>query len=351
MAIYLNGFRVELSAPSFTARVLEVPDSGDMKRLRALHDKEWFLFWRDGKGYALPRVLAPSTPLGEERKLETANHDHLHLITARLNDVLPEKFPSYKAFRRRPYSFLGQKDEIVTLITETWSSLSPLVKEFKIRPRFELDPRLVEIHKDETAISLVMKVAFHWNILSPLDQLRDAGLDLAGLHVVHRNPGQGARRLVGTIQAVSGDSVLLSEAFEDLKSIPVNQVWLEGSRASFARCLRKLLGSRYDEFETQRAVQECKFLLGPALDSLLQKMEDVLKKASPLILSEELQCSVAGRLEVSNEDDYHAVTVSPPVEYCFDAAKAKRHETPWRAWSSTAHLVATPFQNALLGSL
>jgi hypothetical protein len=329
MAIFLNGYQVELSSPTFTASVLDVPDPAEMRRFRAAHDKDWFLYWRDGKAYALPRVAAPSTCIGEERQLETTNHDHLHILTARLNDVLPAKFPWYEAFRKRPYSFLGQKDEIVALVTRTWNGLSPLVKEFEIRPRFELDPRLVEIHKDETVIGLFMKVAFHWSILAPVNQLRDAGLDLAGLHVVHRNPGQCERRLVGTIAEVGGNEVLLSEAYEDLRSIPVQQVWLEGSRASFARCLRHLLGSRYEEFEAQWAVQEGNFLLGPALDSLLRKMEDLLRKASPIVLTEDLEARVTGRLEVTNREDYQAVTVSPPVEYCFDAAKAKRHEIPW----------------------
>lgn len=228
MAIFLNGFRVKLSSPTFTASVIDVPDPSEMKRLRATHDKEWFLHWREGKAYAMPRVPAPSASVGAEQKLETANHDHLHLLTARINDVLPAKFPSYKAFRRRPFSFLGQKDEIVGLVTATWNGLSPLVKEFKIRPRFELDPRLVEIHKDDTEIGLFMKVAFNWNILAPVNQLRDAGLDLAGLHVVRRNPSQGERRLVGTIAEVRGNDVLLSEAYDDLRSIPVQQVWLEG---------------------------------------------------------------------------------------------------------------------------
>lgn len=70
-------------------------------------------------------------------------------------------------------------------------------------------------------------------------------------------------------------------------------------------------------------------LLGHALDSLLQKMEDLLRKASPIVLTSDLQANVTGRLGLTNREDYQAVTVCPPVEYCFDAAKPKRHEIPW----------------------
>jgi hypothetical protein len=61
MTISLNGFRVELSSPQLTARVLNVPFPHDMKRLRNAHGKEWFFHWRGGKAYALPRLLSPAT--------------------------------------------------------------------------------------------------------------------------------------------------------------------------------------------------------------------------------------------------------------------------------------------------
>ncbi len=329
MVTSLNGFRVEVSAPMFTARVLEVSDPGQMKQLRAEHRAEWFFHWRAGKAYALPRVPSPARLVGDEQPLECANHDHLHILTSRLNDVLPDRFPSYEAFRRRPFAFLGRKDEIVGAVTANWSGLSPLVSLFKIRPRFELDPRLVELRNGETFIALFMNVGMHWNVLAPLDELQQAGIDLAGLHVVRRDPAPEQRRLVGKIASVSHDTVHLSEAYDDLKSIPVNRVWLEGSRGSFSRCLRKLLGGRFAEFENRRYVKEGEFLLGPSVDRLLSKMGDILHQASPVLLAPDFTCTIGQRLELHNEADYTSLIASRPVEYCFDAAKSKRSILPW----------------------
>jgi hypothetical protein len=300
-----------------------------MKRLRAAHCKEWFLHWRGGKAYALPRLSSPATVVGEERQLECANHDHLHILTSRLNDVLPEKFPSYEAFRRRPFAFLGRKDEIVGAVSGKWSGLSPLVSLFKIRPRFELDPRLVELRNGETFIALFMSVGMTWNVIAPLTELQQAGIDLAGLHVVRRNPTPEERRLVGKIASVSDETVFLAEAYNNLESIPVNQVWLEGSRTSFSRCLRKLLGSRFGDFENQRYVKEGEFLLGPSLDRLLSRMGDMLRQASPVTLAPDLTCTIGERLELTNDDEYKSLIASNPVEYCFDAAKSKRSSLPW----------------------
>ena len=99
-----------------------------------------------------------------------------------------------------------------------------------------------------------------------------------------------------------------------LKSIQTNQVYLEGSKASFARCLKTLLGRRYDEFESQRWIHEGKFLLGPSLDRLLGEMEKVLRKVSPIELAPGFTCELAGRIEVNNTAEYQAVTACDPVE-------------------------------------
>jgi hypothetical protein len=330
MAIILNGFRVELSSPTATVWIRNVAQPAQMKRLREDFGKDWFLSWHEGRAFAFPRVPSPSSQPGEPHVVDCSDHSFLHVLAARINDVLPHKFPQYRAFRRRPFSFLGQKDEIVQAVARSWPNVPSLLTDFRISPRFELDPRLVEIRRDETAIGLFMKVDMHWQILASVDRLQDAGIDVTGLFVVRRNPAPDERRLIGAIGQVQGEEVILSEAFDDLRTVAVNQVWLEGSRASFARCLRALLGNRYEEFETARIAEEGEFLLGPALECLLGKMDDTLRKASPLDLAPDLNCTFAGRLEITNTTDYQSVIACEPVEYCFDAAMTKRHMIPWQ---------------------
>ena len=55
--------------------------------------------------------------VGEETQLVCADHTYLHVLTARINDCLPSCFPQYEAFRRKPFAFLGRKDEFVSKIT------------------------------------------------------------------------------------------------------------------------------------------------------------------------------------------------------------------------------------------
>src|SRR5215213_3944053 len=138
-SIFLNGFKVELSAPAVRAYVQDVMESRELKELRERLKDSWFLYWRDGTVYALPRVADPKPTFGQPQDLQC--NDHLWFIAARIADVLPERFPKYAAFRRRPFTFLGHKDEIVELIAENVRGLHPLTNQFKIRPKFKLDAK------------------------------------------------------------------------------------------------------------------------------------------------------------------------------------------------------------------
>jgi hypothetical protein len=91
-----------------------------------------------------------------------------------------------------------------------------------------------------------------------LSALEAAGADLGSLYVVRRNPQPGERRLVGQIKNVTGSTVNLSAAYDDRTTIGAQEVYLEGSKTSFARCLKALLSREYDIFEQTRQREEAK---------------------------------------------------------------------------------------------
>ena len=329
MAVSLNGFLVSFPSKTFTIYEQDLPDPKELKPLREKMAHEWFLHWRAGKVYGIPRIDQPQVVLNRKVTLPVNDHNSLHILTDRLNDLLPTIFPMYSVFRSRPFAFLAQKDELVEKITSGWSDLPSLVSNFKIRPKFELEPKIIEVTDGEVAVALFMVIHTRWEILAPLDELIAAGLDLNGLHVIRRDPAPGERRLVGKIASVAGSFVRLSESFDNIDSVPVDQVWLEGRRDSFQRCLGSLLGGRFKDFENRRVIEEASFLSGPDVDRLLAKMEGFLKKGSPLKLTEDLECTVTGRVQINNKSGHQSLVAFRPVEYCFDTAKAKRHAHPW----------------------
>jgi hypothetical protein len=82
------------------------PDNSGLKELRKQH-QDWILSWREGTLYAVPRVASPRTSIGSEAVIAVA--DHLPLIARLIEEVLPERFPQYDAFWRRPFVLLVRR--------------------------------------------------------------------------------------------------------------------------------------------------------------------------------------------------------------------------------------------------
>jgi hypothetical protein len=95
--LLLNGFEVELSSHAFTAQVRNMKTAKALRRLREEHEGSWFLYWRGGEVYGVPKVPEPAQDFGEP--VELTFEDNPQLVAARIADVPPEKFPKYRALR------------------------------------------------------------------------------------------------------------------------------------------------------------------------------------------------------------------------------------------------------------
>lgn len=166
--IELNGFRLDFSAATFTAYRKPMSDGDQLRTLREQLADAWFLYWDSGTVSGIPRA-EDARPFGEPMELST--DQHLKLLAARIVDVLPYRFPEYQAFRRRPFSFLARKDELVSGVRPQLSAPPILLDCFEIRPEFELDARLMELQDGDAFVGLFMQVHMRWEILAPLDAL------------------------------------------------------------------------------------------------------------------------------------------------------------------------------------
>ena len=332
MPILFNGFKVQLSSSTFQAYIKDMPDNRDFKALQQKYEDSLFLYWSRGKLYGIPKKILNTKPSIELFELNC--EEHLKLLNARIANILPEIFPEYSPSRRRPFTFLAQKYELISAISKKLYSVPSLLKAFTITPRFSIESKTVELRLGEVNIGLFLKVGTCWEIRSLLSLLQEAGIDLEGLYVVRRHPEVGQRRLVGKISSFSNGTVYLSESFDEINSISENQVWLEGSKKSFTRCLKTLLGNQYGKFETERDVAEGNLLTGPALEEALTTLGNYLHQKSPLQITPDLQGYIGDRIKAINDSDYQTVISASPVEYCFDAARTKRDEYSFRGISN-----------------
>lgn len=329
MSTVLNGFEIKFSSETFGAFVSELSTPDDLKALRVREAGEWYFHWREGVLYAIPEVASPQRTYGKPTTLTISDHHHLGLLAARINNRLPTKFPNYEALRTRPFEFLGKRDELVAQAAAGLRSTHPLVPRFKIRPRFELDARLYELRDGDTRAGLFVAVSTKWDIVASLSELQAAGIELRGLHAVRRTPAVDERRLVGRIDKLQGERVHFSESFDSIQHLHEDDVWLEGSRASFKRCLGTLLRHDYEAFDKRRADAEGELLGGPGIEQLCEKMGEVLSKNSPIEIGPGMECRVLGRITARNDGNYKTVADIGQGEYCFDPAKKKRAKYAW----------------------
>ncbi|MBD1919760.1 stem cell self-renewal protein Piwi domain-containing protein [Microcoleus sp. FACHB-831] len=329
MSIFLNGFKVDLSAQSLKAHVQAIPNNQEVEPLRQALGDEWFLHWRQGKLYGIPRVITPQKPFGQPEDLNCNEHEHLQLLTSRISDLLPGIFSSYDPLKRRPFTFLAQRKELISAVISTIKNLPDIISSFKIFPKYILEPKIVELQDDKSGIGLFLRLKTNWQIQTSLSTLQNEGVDLQDLYVVRRCPAPRQRRLVGRVDRLSQQIVYLSESFDRVDSIAEEEVWLEGSKASFSRCLKAILGEQYEDFEAARTDQESQLLIGPALDTTLTEMQTFLVKKFPLQIAPDLQGMIGDRIEAINTNEYQSVVTASRIEYCFDAARTKRSPYAW----------------------
>jgi hypothetical protein len=271
MSIFLNGFRIELSAQTFTAYSKVMPDNKNLRSIKDNYQNEWFLYWHEGLLYGIPRTPNPQIIIGEP--IELFCNQHFKLLVARINDLLPQILNEYPAFQINPFKFLAQKQELVSQIIPKLNlgvlSQTEILKNFKIIPKYTLEPRLIELRPQEVFIGLFLRLGTTWQITASLSELQQKGINLNGLYVVHSQFKKGERRLVGKIGSLTNKTLHLSQAYNELTEIAEDSVLLEGSKASFAHCLKVLLGNKYNDFERLREIEQGELLIGKGQDVAL----------------------------------------------------------------------------------
>ena len=117
---------------------------------------------------------------------------------------------------------------------------------------------------------------------------------------MRRHLERGERRLVGRIDRLENGMVHLSEHYADADIVAASDVTLEGSKTSFARCLKAILGAGYEEFEQERDDHMAQLLNGPAIASMIDRMGKFLRERSPIRLAPDLDAIVGERFDLSN---------------------------------------------------
>jgi hypothetical protein len=306
--LLLNGFHVELPAEiDIIVRPMGNPDEvrGERERLAGY----WFVHWLGGRLYCLRLKAGGPNIGGRPACLKMAEHPWL--LRARLDDMIPTLFERYSAIRRRPFSFLSKREEVVAAAAERAHVRHPLLSGFRILPRFTLTAKVIEPRDGETRVGLFVTLAMRYEINGELTALQGAGVDLAGLYVVRRDVQPGQRRLIGRIDKLADGIVHLSEAADDRTTMTAADVQLEGTPENFSRCLKTLLGNRYVGLRDAIDNVEASFRLGPDLNAVVDRMGGFLRRRSPITLAQGVEARIGNRLAIENNDGTTSVYTVP----------------------------------------
>ncbi|MGZ5120496.1 MAG: hypothetical protein ACXWIH_30065, partial [Burkholderiales bacterium] len=325
----LNAFGLEYSSNRFTAYRREVPDPADLKCLREEFGADWFVHWRNGVAWGIPRAHQPDAMFGTRTHVTTADYEGLSLLSARTGDQLPTFLPQYPALHtsKKGFRFVARKHELVSQAVCQWRHVPELLTAFQVRPRFSCESRLIELENGQLRIVLVVGISMHWDIQATIPTLLDAGIDMCGLYAVRRIKLPQQRNLLGRIRTANATTVCFDEAFADLESLSTEEVSLEPSKMSFARCLKHLLGKDYDLFRSSLEREEATFLGGPGYDQCLQGLTPALTKHAAIYIADGISVKVGERVELR--------TLEKPreVAYCYDPGRTKQHSMAWSGLS------------------
>ena len=174
-----NGFAVEL--PEYVEVLIrDLSDPKNVKAERERLDGYWFVHWVGGKLYHLRLKGGGPNVDGDVKTLKV--NDHAWLLRARLDDTIGSALSKYTPLQQRPFTFLAQKSELIKKAAEAAEINHPLLKHFRVTPKFVLNSKTYEPVDGVSAVGLFVTVGMCYDIDAPLSELKAAGVDLCGMY-------------------------------------------------------------------------------------------------------------------------------------------------------------------------
>ncbi|MGH3995541.1 MAG: hypothetical protein ACRDSN_24125, partial [Pseudonocardiaceae bacterium] len=134
-----------------------MPETGTLRELRAEY-ADWTLYRRGDEVLGLPSGDQPHDAFGEQVELRC--EDQLGFLSFLINDALPRHIQRYHPYRRRPYTILGRRQELVGAALRA-AKVEPtsLLRGFEIRPKYVLEARLVELRDDHPFLGVFVDIS------------------------------------------------------------------------------------------------------------------------------------------------------------------------------------------------
>lgn len=240
--LYLNVAPLDFDDASVTVGSQPFQSKDQLRQLRLEHGKT-HVFRREADEILSLSLSNGIEPLGSShRTIRLSENLKLCAVLAReaiLNHLHEISRPVYTY---HPIRFLatGEKHNLV-------AASAPFGHEtpdwLAVRPLYLADIRIFEFDARTPVLGVAIDVRTRRLVEATCDRLRDLGLALEGAYVGKRLPHDDERlesmfRLLGRVERVSEDSLLLGDTRDDTSSVNASEVFIEARWDTFYECLR-----------------------------------------------------------------------------------------------------------------
>ena len=136
-----NVLPVEFGMGEFAVWARDIAEDEDLGSLRRSHASKWSVQWERGKVFFLPLGEDLRDPPGTTRiNLEVSGN--LRLLARLTTESLVRRFPDYEPLRRKPFTFLGRRQQLLRDAGEALGIDNAFLADFRIWPKYSLDARV-----------------------------------------------------------------------------------------------------------------------------------------------------------------------------------------------------------------
>ena len=164
-----NGFQVVLPA-TVEAIVRDFPNPAEVKSERERLAGFWFVHWVGGKLYHLRLKAGGPNVDGLQQTITTSTHPWL--LRSRLEDVIGSSVSKYVPIRKRPFTFLAQKTELIKKAAAAANIKHEVLDTFKVIPRFALHAKIYETAAGTPRVGVFVTLGTRYEIDTSLATLQ-----------------------------------------------------------------------------------------------------------------------------------------------------------------------------------
>lgn len=303
--------------------ILSYQDHKQLQQLRAQYYQS-HVFLRDGPNILTAAVIPDAVPLGDKAPI-LGMDQQLNLCAALVRNALVNWLYERRRpiYRYKPLHFDTIKSEH-NLLSQSLSVEWSCPNWIAVRERYILDVRVFRFDKQPPFIGIAFDVFTTRRIERNCQELLTEGINLRNLYVGRLEPNPDPRikphlKLMGKIQHIDGDRLLLTDARPGVEAIEAKDAYLEPRPATFDRCLAHIFQNHATVIKAALECERTAIRTGPTRLAKLREAANYLAR-EPLAIAPGITGQLGPLFASDQQEFFPPLEQAPKPVYVFDPA-------------------------------